>query len=93
MSIHAEADQTGGSKRLGLTDAEEEGGVFHPFPSPFQSEPADLLTPAFARRRHHLLEGVYASVRRGGAGALIRRTWSKHYGKACTGEMDTAVCC
>lgn len=62
------------------------GGVFCPFPSPFQSQPADLMTPAFAGRRRRLLEGVYAGVERGEAGAMIRRTWSRHHGKACTGE-------
>eukprot|EP00903_Cladosiphon_okamuranus_P012034 g11299.t1 len=61
------------------------GEAFYPFPSPFQSEPADLMTPFFAGRRRRLLEGVYAGVERGGAGAMIRRTWSRHHGKACTG--------
>lgn len=59
---------------------------FYPFPSPFQSEPADLMTPAFAGRRRRLLEGVYAGVERGEAGTLIRRAWSRHHGEACTGE-------
>lgn len=65
--------------------------MFCPFPSPFQSQPADLMTPAFAGRRRGLLEGVYAGVERGEAGALIRRTWSRHHGKACTGEEGNGV--
>lgn len=64
----------------------EEDGVFYPFPSPFQSEPADLMTPAFAGRRRSLLGGVFESIERGGAVAMIRQAWSRHYGKACTGE-------
>ncbi|CAM9093791.1 unnamed protein product [Ectocarpus sp. 6 AP-2014] len=63
----------------------EEDGVFYPFPSPFQSEPADLMTPAFARRRRSLLGGVFESIERGRAVAMIRQAWSRHYGKACTG--------
>lgn len=60
--------------------------VYHPFPSPFQSEPADLMTTTFAGRRRHLLNVVYARVENGEAGMLIRRNWKRHYGKACTGE-------
>lgn len=61
----------------------------HAFPSPYQSEPADLMTVAFAGRRRHLLEGVFASVEQGRGGALVRRTWLRHYGKACTGERSS----
>lgn len=85
------SDRNGRRRRLRDDDGEgeEEGEeTFRPFPSPFQSEPADLLTPAFAGRRRRLLGGVYDAVERGGAGALIRGTWSRHYGKACTGERD-----
>ncbi|CAM9253568.1 unnamed protein product [Ectocarpus sp. 12 AP-2014] len=68
-----------------LSAGGEEDGVFYPFPSPFQSEPADLMTPAFAGRRRSLLGGVFESIERGGAVAMIRQAWSRHYGKACTG--------
>ncbi|CBJ25827.1 conserved unknown protein [Ectocarpus siliculosus] len=68
-----------------LSAGGEENGVFYPFPSPFQSEPADLMTPAFARRRRSLLGGVFESIERGRAVAMIRQAWSRHYGKACTG--------
>ncbi|CAM9391306.1 unnamed protein product [Ectocarpus sp. 4 AP-2014] len=63
----------------------EEDGVFYPFPSPFQSEPADLMTPAFAGRRRSLLGGVYERIECGGAVAMIHQAWSRNYGKACTG--------
>lgn len=69
-----------------LSAGGEEDGVFYSFPSPFQSEPADLMTPAFAGRRRSLLRGVFESIGRGDAVAMIRQAWSRHYGKACTGE-------
>ncbi|CAN0091155.1 unnamed protein product, partial [Scytosiphon promiscuus] len=76
----------GGIRQRGSSQDEEgEGDTFHPFPSPFQSEPADLMTVAFAGRRRRLLEGLFARVERGEAVALIRQTWARHYGKACTG--------
>ncbi|CAM9669818.1 unnamed protein product [Ectocarpus sp. 8 AP-2014] len=68
-----------------LSAGGEEDGVFYPFPSPFQSEPADLMTPAFAGRRRGLLGGVFESIERGDAVGMIRQAWSRHYGKACTG--------
>lgn len=72
---------------------EEEDSAFehgHPFPSPYQSEPVDLMTVAFAGRRRHLLEGVFASVEQGRGDALVRRTWLRHYGEACTGERASS---
>ncbi|CAM9441083.1 unnamed protein product [Ectocarpus fasciculatus] len=63
----------------------EEDGVFYPFSSPFQSEPADLMTPAFAGRRRSVLGGVFENIECGGAVSMIHQTWSRHYGKACTG--------
>ncbi|CAB1114731.1 unnamed protein product [Ectocarpus sp. CCAP 1310/34] len=68
-----------------LSAGGEEDGVFYPFPSPFQSEPADLMTPAFAGRRRGLLGSVFESIERGDAVGMIRQAWSRHYGKACTG--------
>ena len=59
---------------------------FYPFPSPYQSEPSDLMTTAFAGRRRHILREIYAVVAKGGASGLLRRNWLRHYGEACTGE-------
>lgn len=67
--------------------AADNSPVYRPFRSPFQSEPADLMTTAFAGRRRHILEGVYARVENGSAGKLIRRNWTPHFGKACTGGI------
>lgn len=65
---------------------EEDVFYYHPFPSPYQSEPLDLMTTAFAWRRRHLLRGIYDRVeQQGGAESLLRCNWGKHYGKACTG--------
>ena len=80
-----------GGGPVGASDAptlrqEEDAAFDHPFPSKYQSEPADLMTVAFAGRRRHLLEGVFASVEQGRAAALVRRNWSRHYGKSCTGK-------
>lgn len=69
-----------------------EEDVFFPFPSPFQSEPADLMTTTFAGRRRECLESIFACVEQGGAAGILRRNWSLHYGKACTGGHSYAVC-
>lgn len=87
----AESPVTRHNQHLCSSRPEGEGDVFHPFPSPFQSEPADLMTPAFAGRRRHLLEDLFACVERGGAVDLLRRTWSRHHGKACTGEASRSM--
>lgn len=61
---------------------------YHPFPSPYQSEPLDLMTTAFAWRRRHILRRIYARVeQQGGAESLLRGNWGKHHGKACTGDV------
>lgn len=69
----------------------QEDCFYHPFPSPYQSEPADLMTTVFAGRRRLLLEGIYASIEGGQASTLLRRNWARHCGKACTGRSWKGV--
>ncbi|CAN0339765.1 unnamed protein product, partial [Discosporangium mesarthrocarpum] len=59
--------------------------MFQPFPSPFQSAPADLFTVFFARRRAAALGEICARVEAGGAPGINRETWERHYGQPCTG--------
>lgn len=75
------------SQRPGVSPV---GVYYAPFLSPFQSEPFDLMTTAFAGRRREILEDVYGCIERGEAAALVRRNWNRHYGRACTGENTTA---